>query len=155
MEGKLTSKQKKFCQNFVSGVETCGNGVKAYADAYGYDLSNQSKYQSAKSNANRLLNTSEVNAYIEELLEAQRLTPHAVDNQLDFLIRQNGNLAVKLQAINTYYKFRKKIEDKPKESILSKRAAEMARTYMDKEDWDKEYSHYFSPAELEKIDIAK
>lgn len=152
MKGQLTSKQKLFCEYFVSGAETCGNGVKAYAEAYGYDLTNRSKYQSAKSNANRLLNMPAVNAHIEHLLEEQRLTPQAVDNQLDFLIRQNGNLPVKLQAITTYYRFRKKIDDTHPQVDLSKQAVAAMRPFIDEDDWNKSYGHYFSKSELKKID---
>lgn len=132
MSSVLTSKQKLFCQYFVSGVETCGNGVQAYAKAYGYALSNNSKYQSAKSNANRLLRNPEVIKYIESLFEEQKLTADVVDQHLDFLIRQHENLSVKLQAIAVYYRYRQKQEGIVDQvGVLGKRASDLARRYVD------------------------
>lgn len=86
MTEQLTLKHKLFCEFFASGAETCGNGVKSYARAYNYDLKNRSKYQSAKTNATRLLGNKKVSDYINKLLQERKLTPMFVDRQHHFPI---------------------------------------------------------------------
>lgn len=150
MTVKLNVKQKLFCQYFASGVDTCGNGVQSYAKAYGYDLNDPSKYQSAKVNAHRLLNSVEIDEYISELLEELQITPEFIQSQLRFLILQNTNFAAKLGAIGMYlkydHKFKKPIDERGSE--LGRRGAELARRYMRPEEWETEYSHYFTEPEI-------
>lgn len=134
MEDQLTLKHKLFCEYFASGAETCGNGVRSYALAYNYNLGNKSKYQSAKTNATRLLGNKAVTAYINRLLQERKLTPAFVDRQLDFLIHQNANLPLKLQAINTFYKINGKTPDEEVgHNLLSARAEMMARKFRDED----------------------
>lgn len=131
MKVKLTTKQVLFCEYFTGGTETCGNALQSYALAYGFDLSNKSKYQSAKTNASRLLNNPAINAHIAVLLKRQKLSPELVDKQLELLIQQNANLTVKLNAINTYYKVHGKIRDEIHVSgLISERAKMLAKRYV-------------------------
>ena len=155
MNKQLNQKQKLFCHYYVAGFETCGNGVQSYAKAYGYNLADTNRYQSAKANANRLLNTPKINSYIEQLFEEKSLTDSAVDSQLDFLIRQNANLPVKLQAINTYYRFRSKKDSKEDFFVgaMSKQTALLASRYIDFDTWKKEHGHMFTPTEIEEVKV--
>jgi hypothetical protein len=86
---KLNPLQRKFGKLYASEREFFGNGVQAYAEAYGIDLSTRGAYQSAKSAASRLLTNVNLLAYINELLEVVLNEAH-VDKQLAFLITQNA-----------------------------------------------------------------
>lgn len=154
MHSQLNAKQKKFCEYYVSSAETFANGVQSYALAYDYDLTDQNKYKSAKTNAYKLMEKPEIAEQIDKLLEAQTLNPQYVQKQLAFLIQQKVNLNVKRQAIADYFKYfgtPQKKEDQQAPNMLSKRAAEMARSYMDRDKWDREYGNLFSPKELEEL----
>jgi hypothetical protein len=86
---KLNPLQRKFGKLYASEREFFGNGVQAYAKAYGIDLSTRGAYQSVKSAASRLLTNVNLLAYINELLEVVLNEAH-VDKQLAFLITQNA-----------------------------------------------------------------
>lgn len=130
MKSELNSKQKKFCEYYVSNAETFANGVQAYGLAYGYDLNDKAKYNTAKTNANKLLGQAEVKAYIDRLLESQSLNPQYVAKQLAFLIQQNTNLSVKRLAIADYYRvFGLPKEPEKQSTLLTGRAAELAKKY--------------------------
>lgn len=152
---KLTPKQRLFCENYVCNPETFANGAQSYALAYGYDVTEVSKYKSAKTNAHKLLLNPAINAYINELLEDKKLTRATVDTQLDFLISQNANLGVKLQAIALFYKFRKEPAKEDISVLFSKREAELLARYVKRdgwEEWKDKYGHYFSSGELKTLE---
>lgn len=102
MAKQLNVKQKTFCLHYVSGKGTVGNGVQSYALAYDYNISTKAKYKSAKSNAHRLLQNPSITAYIDELLEDQKVDERLVNRHLWLFITQNENPTLKLQAITTY-----------------------------------------------------
>jgi hypothetical protein len=109
MKSSLSQKQKLFCQYYVSNAETAGNGVQAYALAYGYNLKEAGKYQSAKTNAYKLLQQEDITGYIDQLLEDAGLNDQYVAKQMAFLIRQNADLGIKRLAIADYLKFHHRI----------------------------------------------
>jgi hypothetical protein len=106
MAKALNEKQRAFCRLYALGKDTLGNGTQAYAEAYGYDLSDPTKYRSAKASAHKLLKQEKVNAYIDELLEDQGVDDRLVDRHMWLLITQNGDLSVKRQAISDYLRYR-------------------------------------------------
>jgi hypothetical protein len=108
---KLNPLQRKFGKLYASEREFFGNGVQAYAKAYGIDLSTMGAYQSAKSAASRLLTNVNLLAYINELLEVVLNEAH-VDKQLAFLITQNADFSVKMAAIREFNALRKRITQK-------------------------------------------
>ena len=105
---KLNPLQRKFGKLYASDREFFGNGVQAYAEAYGIVLSTRGAYQSAKSAANRLLTNVNLLAYINKLLEVVLNEAH-VDKQLAFLITQNADFGAKLGAIREFNTLRKRI----------------------------------------------
>lgn len=133
MADRLSTKQRLFCEYFAFGTETCGNAVRSYALAYGHDLLEKKTYNACKASAHKLLQNEKVQDKIDSLLREQKLTPEFVDHQLGLLVRQNMNLPVKLQAINTYFR----IHGTPKEPaedvgrMLSERALELAKPFLD------------------------
>jgi len=108
---KLNPLQRKFGKLYASEREFFGNGVQAYAKAYGIDLSTRGAYQSAKTCAWRLLTNVDLLAYINELLEVVLNEAH-VDKQLAFLITQNADFGSKLGAIKEYNALKNRIKNK-------------------------------------------
>ena len=108
---KLNPLQRKFGKLYASEREFFGNGVQAYAKAYGIDLSTRGAYQSAKSAASRLLTNVNLLAYINELLEVVLNEAH-VDKQLAFLVTQNADFGAKLGAIKEFNALRQRITKK-------------------------------------------
>lgn len=111
LEDKLNEKQKAFCKYFVS-KEFFGSGVEAYAEAYDLDLENQKEYNTAKSNAYRLLTNADILSRINEELEDAGLNDNFVDKQLLFAITQNADLSSKVKAISEYNKLKQRILNK-------------------------------------------
>ena len=108
---KLNPLQRKFGKLYASDREFFGNGVQAYAEAYGIVLSTRGAYQSAKSAASRLLTNVNLLAYINKLLKVVLNEAH-VDKQLAFLITQNADFGAKLGAIREFNALRKRIVGK-------------------------------------------
>ncbi len=108
---KLNPLQRKFGKLYASEREFFGNGVQAYAKAYGIDLSTRGAYQSAKTCAWRLLTNVDLLAYINELLDLSLNEAH-VDKQLAFLITQNVDFGSKLGAIKEYNALKNRIKNK-------------------------------------------
>ena len=98
---KLNIKQKKFCELYVG--KHLGNGTLAYQEAYETE-----NYNSAKTNAHKLLTNTYISGYINTLLEKNKLNNEAVDIQLAFLIAQHGNLNAKMRAISEYNKLKRR-----------------------------------------------
>jgi len=107
----LNPLQRKFGKLYASEREFFGNGVQAYAKAYGIDLSTRGGYNTAKSNACRLLTNADILAYINELLEVVLNEAH-VDKQLAFLITQNADFGAKLGAIREFNALRQRVTKK-------------------------------------------
>ncbi len=105
----LNTKQKRFCQLFVS-KEFFGNGTESYAEAYDIDLA--TNYNSAKSAAHRLLTNVDICNYINELLDASGMNDQFVDKQLLFMITQNADFTQKMAGIREYNKLKSRITDR-------------------------------------------
>src|SRR5690554_2027805 len=110
---ELTPKQERFCQLYVS-QEFFGHGTESYAEAYGIDL--ETRYNSAKSAANRLLTNVDICARINELLDDAGLNDGFVDKQLLLLISQHADFAQKMAAIREYNKLRQRVTEKMEHS---------------------------------------
>jgi hypothetical protein len=59
-----------------------------------------------------LLTNDNILAYTRELYETNDLNDTVVDNELSFLIRQNADYGVKMQAINAYNALKSRIKNK-------------------------------------------
>lgn len=105
---ELNEKQKLFCKLYVS-EEFFGSGVDAYAKAYGLNLENQKDYNTAKSNAWKLLTNTYILSCINQELEDAGLNDNFVDKQLLFAITQNADLSSKVKAISEYNKLKQRI----------------------------------------------
>lgn len=108
MATTLTKKQREFCMNYACNKETLGNGAQSYGMAYRHDMKTLGQYRTAKSNAYKLLQKPEINAYIDELLGEQKIDDRLVNSHLWFLITQNADPNLKLQAISTFLRFRER-----------------------------------------------
>ena len=124
---KLNPLQQKFGKLYASEREFFGNGVQAYAKAYGIDLSTRGAYQSAKSAASRLLTNVNLLAYINELLEVVLNEAH-VDKQLAFLITQNADFGAKLGAIREFNALRQRVTKKFEGTMSLAQAIHQAMT---------------------------
>ena len=124
---KLNPLQRKFGKLYASEREFFGNGVQAYAKAYGIDLSTRGAYQSAKSAASRLLTNVNLLAYINELLEVVLNEAH-VDKQLAFLITQNADFGAKLGAIREFNALRQRVTKKFEGTMSLAQAVHQAMT---------------------------
>lgn len=104
IEYGLNDKQIKFCELYANGAEDVpvGNGIQAYAKAYGINLAKPGAYNTAKSNAHRLLTNKNILAYINDIFEQCGLNDAAVDQQLLFTIMQNADFGSKVAAIKEY-----------------------------------------------------
>lgn len=110
-KSKLTAKQEQFCLLYATTEDFFGNGVRAYAEAFKLDLSKKGKYETAKTNAWRLLTNADILYKINQLLEDRNLNSAFVDKQLYFLIAQSKDYHVKLRAVQEYNKLKGRYDD--------------------------------------------
>lgn len=110
-KNKLTAKQEQFCLLYATTEDFFGNGVKAYAEAFKLDLSKKGKYETAKTNAWRLLTNADILNRINQLLEDRNLNTAFVDKQLYFLVAQSKDYHVKLRAIQEYNKLKGRYDE--------------------------------------------
>lgn len=115
----LTLTQKKFCENYVS-TEFLGNGVRAYSDAFGIDISSKNQYQVANVGAQRLLQHEGCLKYVNELLDEKGLNDVTVDKHLLFLIQQGADLSAKVGAIREYNKLRNRVSTQLEVTVAQK-----------------------------------
>ena len=101
-EVKLTPKQSRFCELYASTEEFFANGVRSYAEAYGYDLEDKRQYIVAQQGASENLRKPLICQEINRLLELRGLNDQFVDKQLEFLITQYDDVKTKLGAIKEY-----------------------------------------------------
>lgn len=112
VEPSLNPKQELFCQLYATNRDMFGNGVEAYAEAYDLDMSKGPDYNTARTNASRLLTNANILKRIDELLELGPLNNTTVDKQLAFVITQNADLSSKVAAIREYNKLKARITEK-------------------------------------------
>lgn len=108
---ELNPKQKLFCEYYVS-KDFFGNGVQSYFAAYSGEGEEEITYDTAKSNAHRLLTNAYILEYINSMLDEAGLNDAFVDKQLLFLINQNAEFPSKIAAIKEYNKLKQRITDK-------------------------------------------
>ena len=114
---QLSIEQEKFCQSYVSyDLETFGNGVRSYLNAYGpsYLVKNKKEmsYSTAQGCAFDLLRKPKIFNRINELLEIGGFNNENVDKQHLFLINQCSDLRTKMSAIDSYNKLKRRIDNK-------------------------------------------
>ena len=112
---KINQKQELFCQYYATDKEFFGNGVEAYAEAYDLDISVPKHYNTAKTNAWRLLTNADILKRIDQLLELGPLNNTFVDRQLAKIIAQDADFSSKVAAIREYNKLKQRITDKIEE----------------------------------------
>jgi hypothetical protein len=108
----LNEKQEMFCQLYATNKDFFGNGVVTYAEVYDLDLGNPKDYNTAKSNAWRLLTNDYILKRVDELLELGTLNDTFVDRQLAKLITQDADFGSKVSAIREYNKLKARITEK-------------------------------------------
>lgn len=113
----LTAEQRKFCQTYVTAEFFC-NWVESYIEAYELDVNKKWAYDTAKSNAYKLLTQAKILEYIESLIDYAWLNDQFVDKQLLKLIQQDAEKSVKLWAIKEYNILKIRIE-KAKQKALN------------------------------------
>lgn len=108
----LNAKQEFFCELYASDKEFFGNGVEAYMEAYDLHSGDPKDYNTARTNASRLLTNANILKRIDELLHLGPLNTSFVDKQLAFVITQNADLGSKVSAIREYNKLEQRITEK-------------------------------------------
>ena len=103
----LTAEQKLFCKLYSSAEFFC-NWTESYLEAY--NLKKEKDYNTAKSNAYKLLTQEHILNEIDKLIEFSGLNDSYVDKQLLKLISQDGEKNVKLGAIKEYNTLKARIE---------------------------------------------
>lgn len=109
---KLNEKQELFCQLYASDRDFFGNGVLTYAEAYDLDIAIPKNYNTAKTNAWRLLTNADILKRIDEILELGPLNDTYVDRQLAKVIAQDADFGAKVSAIREYNKLKTRITEK-------------------------------------------
>lgn len=109
---RLNPQQELFCQYYAGSREFYANGVASYIEAYNINTSIPGAYNSAKSNAYKLLTKDYILDRINEILGDLIMNDEFVDKQLGFLMTQNAELSVKLNALKEYNKLKQRITDK-------------------------------------------
>lgn len=112
IQEELNEKQKAFCELYASSEEFFANGVQAYLEVYDIDRTKPNRYKTACVNASRLLSNAKVYNYINKILDDEWLNDNFVDKQLLFLIQQQDEKWVKLQAIKEYNNLKQRITKK-------------------------------------------
>lgn len=108
---KLKPTQKLFCELYVS--KHFGNGVQAYAEAYGIDFEKTpQRYNSARAMSCELLTNINILSYIREIMPEVDLNELTVDKELMFTILQNADFGSKVAAIREYNKLKNRITEK-------------------------------------------
>lgn len=107
VDKNLSPKQELFCRLYATDRDVFGNGARAYMEAYGLKAS---QYNTAKTNAQRLLTNADICRRIGELLDLT-LNDTVVDRELAFVITQHDNLAAKMAAIKEYNRIKKRASD--------------------------------------------
>lgn len=115
----LTAEQKKFCEIYVTSDFFC-NWVESYLEAYWLDRMKKWTYETAKTNAYKLLTQEKILKYIDKLLDLWGLNDEYVDKQLHKLISQDAEKAVKLWAIREYNLLRARLEKNRQKLLDSK-----------------------------------
>lgn len=110
-EDGLNEKQRLFCKLYVS-EDFFGNGVKSYAEVYGYDLTDIKQYNTAKVNAANLLTNPNVFSCINNELDDAGFNDNFVDKQLLFAVSQQADINAKVKAISEYNKLKQRITSK-------------------------------------------
>jgi len=114
MHPRLTLQQEAFCQFYADPKSQCfGNGTEAYCKAF-----TDTSRSSARRSASNLLTNTDVLDRISGLVKLEGLNDTFVDQQLHFLIRQNGDLSTKLGAIREYNKLRMRIVHRMEAQVI-------------------------------------
>lgn len=118
----LNDKQVKFCELYANGSQEdeipIGNGIQAYAKAYEINLAKPGAYNTAKSNAHRLLTNQNVLDYINHIFEHCGLNDADVDQQLLFAIKQNADFGSKVAAIKHYNELKGRVKKQEGNTLL-------------------------------------
>lgn len=109
---KLSPRQERFCQLYVSDGSCFGNWVATYIEIYDPDQSKPKWYQNACSAASQILSNTKVYTRINDLLESSGLNDQFADKQLLFLMSQHDDKSNKLWALREYNKLKWRITEK-------------------------------------------
>lgn len=117
-EQKINPKQELFCQYYATNRDFFGNGVEAYAEAYDLDRNKPTWYNTAKTNAWRLLTNADILKRIRDLMELGPLNSEFVDSEMAFVIAQRADLTAKVAAMREYNKLKSRIIEKGKLELM-------------------------------------
>lgn len=106
----LTKKQEAFCELFVTVSEFSGNGTQSYIEAFDINLGRPGAYESARTEAHKLLSTPKIIARCNELIEEGGLNDQNIDKQLVFLVNQNADFKTKMAAIKEYNLMKERVK---------------------------------------------
>jgi hypothetical protein len=141
---ELENKRRElFCRLYAQGEGTFGNATLSYAEAYEHEITFAEKtdrwgniyrspvelavYNMCSAHGSRLVRDGRVKDRITVLLN-ELLKDEIVDAELVKVIKQNGDLAPKVQAIKEYNKLRGRIIDKSQVTQVQKLDMDDIRT---------------------------
>ena len=123
----LNPKQEAFCRYYAQGEGTFGNATLSYAAAYEIELGDLTRHDMVGNmivpkqyklahntcavNGTRLLRNAHIQERVNTLLN-ELLKDEVVDAELAKVIKQDGDLQPKVQAIKEYNKLRGRIIEK-------------------------------------------
>lgn len=124
-------KEELFCRYYSQSGQAFGNATLSYALAFGKDISKRKQYNVCSELGSRLLRKVEIYGRCEEILE-ETIEEKIVDKELAKVIKQDGNLKVKVAAITEYNRVHGRHTEKHKHEFeglsseaLADRAAEI------------------------------
>jgi hypothetical protein len=106
---KLNLQQIDFCNLYMS-EEYYGNGKQSYIVAYKVNMARPGAGNMAGANAARLLAKDSILDYVNLMIDGSGLNDAFVDQQMLFLVKQNGDLGVKRSMIADYLKMKGRIK---------------------------------------------
>lgn len=123
---ELTFEQRLFCRLYTC-PEFYAHGTVCYAAAFNLNLGRKGSYNTAKSNAHRLLTNAYILGEIKRLLDEVSLSEATLLRERAFLVAQNADLSVKERAISNYENLHmKRAEHEIRREELEVRKEELA-----------------------------
>jgi len=117
LQAKLTLKQIKFCEEYITPGEFFGNGFHSYVISYNVNLNEPGANTRARTGASTLLTKHHILDYVSFLMEDVGFNDANMDKELFFVSKQNADLTAKVNAIKEYNKLKGRIEEKVRLSV--------------------------------------
>jgi hypothetical protein len=102
LELRLTPQQIEFCQIYIS-KDAYGDAISSYCQVFELDEEHRQQRIQARNGANAFLKDANIITFLGILLDSDGLNESHVNKELLFLIDQNADYKVKVQAIGLFH----------------------------------------------------